>query len=107
MRFYTKTHQHYCGIDLHAKTMYLCLLDREGQILLPKNLRSRTEAFLEAVAPFRDDLVVTVECIFTWYWLADLLDGMIARGRVSTRCSAAECRSRHLRLLNSRQSEIS
>jgi len=26
MRFYTKTHQHYCGIDLHAKTMYLCIL---------------------------------------------------------------------------------
>ncbi len=35
MRFYTKTHTHYCGIDLHAKTMYLCILDREGQILLP------------------------------------------------------------------------
>jgi transposase len=24
------------------------------------------------VAPYRDDLVVSVECIFTWYWLADL-----------------------------------
>jgi hypothetical protein len=23
MRFYTKTHQHYCGIDLHAKTMHV------------------------------------------------------------------------------------
>ena len=47
------------------------ILDREGQILLQRNLRSRPEAFLEAVAPFRDDLVVAVECIFTWYWLAD------------------------------------
>ena len=72
MRFYTKPHQHYCGIDLHAKTMYLCILDREGQIVFHKNLRSRPEAFLEAVAPFRADLVVAVECIFTWYWLADL-----------------------------------
>jgi hypothetical protein len=26
MRFYTKNHAHYCGIDLHAKTMYLCTL---------------------------------------------------------------------------------
>src|SRR5262249_6506604 len=25
-----------------------------------------------AVAPYREDLVVCVECIFTWYWLADL-----------------------------------
>jgi hypothetical protein len=72
MRFYTKTHAHYCGIDLHAKTMYLCIMDREGQILLHKNMSSRPETFLDAVAPFREDLVVAVECIFTWYWLADL-----------------------------------
>ncbi len=72
MRFYTKPHQHYCGIDLHAETMYLCILDREGQIPLQKNLRSRPGAFLEAVAPFRDDLVVAVECTFTRYWLTDL-----------------------------------
>jgi transposase len=72
MRFYTETHRHNCGIDLHAKTMYICILDREGQVLLHKNLKSRPEAFLEAVAPYRDDLAVAVECIFTWYWLADL-----------------------------------
>ena len=30
------------------------------------------EPFLEAIAPYRHDLVVGVECIFTWYWLADL-----------------------------------
>jgi len=72
MRFYTKTHTHCCGIDLHAKTMYLCILDRDGQIVLHKNMKSRPEAFLAAVEPFREDLVVAVECIFTWYWLADL-----------------------------------
>ena len=72
MRFYTNTHKHYCGIDLHAKTMYLCILDRDGTILLHKNMRSRPADFLAAVEPFREDLVVAVECIFTWYWLADL-----------------------------------
>ena len=29
-------------------------------------------AFLAAVAPYRDGLAVTVECMFAWYWLADL-----------------------------------
>jgi transposase len=72
MRFYTKNHAHYCGIDLHAKTMYLCIFDKDGQIVLHKNMKSRPEAFLSAVEPFREDLVVAVECIFTWYWLADL-----------------------------------
>ena len=72
MRFYTQSHAHYCGIDLHAKTMYLCILDREGEVVLHQNLRSRPEPFLAAVAPYREDLVVACECIFTWYWLADL-----------------------------------
>jgi transposase len=30
------------------------------------------DPFLSAIAPFREDVVVAVECIFTWYWLADL-----------------------------------
>lgn len=41
-------------------------------MLLHRNLPSSPEAFLEAVAPFREELVVAAECIFTWYWLADL-----------------------------------
>jgi hypothetical protein len=27
MRFYTQAHTYYCGIDLHARWMYLCVLD--------------------------------------------------------------------------------
>jgi transposase len=52
--------------------MYLCVLDAEGRILLHRNFKTEPDAFLSAVAPYRDDLVVAVECIFTWYWLADL-----------------------------------
>jgi hypothetical protein len=72
MRFYNGQHRHWCGIDLHAKTMYLCLLDRDGQVLVHRNLPSNPDAFLAVIAPYRDDLVVAAECIFTWYWLADL-----------------------------------
>ncbi len=72
MRFYTKQHRFYCGVDLHARSMYLCILDRDGNVLLHKNLRANPDAFLKAVAEYREDLVVAVECIFTWYWLADL-----------------------------------
>jgi transposase len=72
MRFYTQQHQHYCGIDLHARQMYLCILDAEGKVRLSRNLECTAQAFLTAVKPFRDDLVVAVECMFTWYWLADL-----------------------------------
>jgi transposase len=72
MRFYTKQHKAYCGIDLHARSMYMCILSQDGVILLHRNMKTSPEMFLKAIAPYREDLVVCVECIFTWYWLADL-----------------------------------
>src|SRR3972149_308907 len=69
MRFYNGQHRHYCGIDLHVKTMYVCILDAAGQVLLHRNVKASPEAFLEAIAPYREDLVVAAECMFTWYWL--------------------------------------
>lgn len=74
MRFYTRTHQHYCGIDLHARSMYVCVLDREGAVLVSKNIAAAPEPFLELLAPYREDLAVAAECMFTWYWLADLCE---------------------------------
>ena len=60
MRFYTKQHRHYCGIDLHARSMCLCILDQAGEVLLHKNFRVNPEAFLKAVANYREDPVVAV-----------------------------------------------
>jgi transposase len=72
MRFYNGQHRFYCGIDLHARTMHLCVLDHVGEVVFDRNLACRPESFLRAVAPFRDGLVVGAECMFAWYWLADL-----------------------------------
>jgi transposase len=72
MRFYNRPHTYYCGIDLHVKTMYVCILDGAGQVLVHRNVPSTPAAFLGAVAPYRDGLVVAAECMFTWYWLADV-----------------------------------
>jgi transposase len=72
MRFYTNQHKFYCGIDLHAKTMYLCILNADGEIVLHRNIKSNPEVFLKTIAPYREDIVVGVECMFVWYWVADL-----------------------------------
>ena len=72
MRFYTQQHDFYCGIDLHARSMYLCILDRDGKIVLHRNMPCSPEHLLRAIAPFRGNLVVGVECIFCWYWIADV-----------------------------------
>ena len=72
MRFYTTQHQFYCGIDLHARSMYVCILSQDGAIVLHRNMPAAPDPFLKAVAPYREGLVVAVACLFTWYWLADL-----------------------------------
>jgi hypothetical protein len=34
MRFYTKQHRFYCGIDLHARLLAVCIVDQAGAIVL-------------------------------------------------------------------------
>jgi transposase len=72
MRFYNKQHNFYCGIDLHADAMYVCVLDATGETVVHKNLPTKPKSFLRLIKPYRDGLVVGCECMFTWYWLADL-----------------------------------
>jgi hypothetical protein len=46
--------------------MYLCVLHQEGEVLLPRNMQAAPEPFLQAIAPYREELVVGVEGLFTW-----------------------------------------
>ena len=66
MRFYINHHQFYCGIALHARSMYVCILSHDGEILLHRHMNAAPEPCLKAVAPSREGLVVAVECMFTW-----------------------------------------
>ena len=72
MRFYTKQHKFYCGIDLHTKKMYVCIINNAGEILLHRNMKTDRNIFLKVIEPYQEDVVVAVECMFTWYWIADL-----------------------------------
>lgn len=72
MKYYTSTTEFNCGIDLHARQMYVCLMDRSGKKLVHTNIRHNDfNFFLKLVAPYRHDLTVCAECMFGWYWLAD------------------------------------
>jgi transposase len=61
----------YAGVDLHARTLFLAVLDHLGHERYARNLPAAPEPFLRAVEPFRDGLVVGCECMHCWYWLAD------------------------------------
>jgi transposase len=72
MRFYNQSHQFYCGIDLHARLLAVCVLDQAGAIVLETEIPADKGLLLDTLAPFRPDVVVAVECLFAWYWVADL-----------------------------------
>ncbi len=52
MRFYTHEHQHYCGVDLHVRSMYVYILDQRDNVILHKNMPACPEPFLTAIAQF-------------------------------------------------------
>jgi transposase len=52
--------------------MYVCIVDQAGKKLVHQDVAANPKAFLKVIAPYRDDIAVCVECMFTWYWLADL-----------------------------------
>jgi len=72
MRYYTGQHQYYCGVDLHARTLYVCIVNQADEVVYHREIPAKAEVFLEKLEPYREDVVVCVECMFTWYWVADL-----------------------------------
>ena len=49
MRFYNQQHPFYCGIDLHTRKMYCCIVDQAGQVLVHRNLQTRPDHFLNLI----------------------------------------------------------
>ncbi len=71
MRFSSGQHQFYCGVDLHTRTLSVCVLDSSGAIALEATLPPEPDQLLAALAPFRDGLVV---CCSAWILLMSRAD---------------------------------
>src|SRR5450432_898321 len=71
---YNTQHQFYCGVDLHARSMFVHILDQKGKTVFEGDLPADPDEFLHAIKPFRKNIVVGCECMFAWYWLADLCE---------------------------------
>jgi len=74
MRTYNTPHAYYCGVDLHARTLFVHVLDHTGTTRLEQELPASPAPLLDALGPYREGLVVGCECMFAWYWLADLCE---------------------------------
>jgi hypothetical protein len=70
MKFYTKNHRYYGGIDLHTKNLSVCLLNQKGTSVVHKNIKAKPQALMSLIKPFLEDRVIGVEGLFSWYWVA-------------------------------------
>ena len=71
METYPINAQFYCGIDMHARNSYLCVMNSTGDILLRRNISNNFEVFKQFMQPFLPDLAVGVESTYNYYWLLD------------------------------------
>lgn len=73
MKFYIGHKQFYCGVDLHARSMYICIIDKERNVLMHRKIKNQhTALFLKILKQYKNNIVVAAESSFAWYWLADL-----------------------------------
>jgi hypothetical protein len=52
MKFYTTQHPYYCGIDLHVRSLYVCILDAAGETILHREIKALPENLLNLLTPY-------------------------------------------------------
>ncbi len=74
MNFYNTLHPYYCGIDLHARSLYVCIINQAGETVFHKEVPADPDALRYALEPYIGDIVVDVECMHCWYWVSDFCE---------------------------------
>lgn len=101
----------YCGIDLHARSSQVCVIDEAGEVQLNRKVPNRLEGIVSELEAFDAPVSVAVESTFNWYWLVDGLQdaghdvhlghplkiAMITRAKVKTDRRDAHTLARLLR----------
>ncbi len=71
MQFYTKNHPYYCSIDLHTRSLYVCIINHDGEICIHREIKASPEHLMRILEPYIGNIIVGVECMHCWYWVAD------------------------------------
>jgi transposase len=71
MEFLHIKKQYYCGIDLHADVIYVCVVSKAGKVVFHHEIPTDFSRLLEHLKPYLSSIAVCAESTFNWYWLAD------------------------------------
>ncbi|MCP5005581.1 MAG: IS110 family transposase [Planctomycetes bacterium] len=76
MNFYNILHPYYCGIDLHARSLYVCIINQTGETVFHKEVPADPDALRYALESYIGNIVVGVECMHCWYWVSDFCEDL-------------------------------
>lgn len=62
---------YYCGVDMHSRTSYICILNQTGEIEYKRNINNNFQTFKQNIAPFLPQVAIGCESTYNYYWLAD------------------------------------
>lgn len=71
MEFVRAKTKYVCGIDLHADVMYVCVLDKNGNVKFHHEIPTDFARLLKHLEEYLPSVSVCAESTFNWYWLAD------------------------------------
>lgn len=76
MNFYNHTHPYYCGIDLHARSLYVCIIDQAGDTCVHQEIPANPAKLKHLLNPYIGNIIVGVECMHCWYWVSDFCEDL-------------------------------
>lgn len=60
---------------MHARSLYVCIIDAQGNTLLHKEIPAHPEPLYQLLQPYLDNIIVIgVKYMHCWYWLADFCE---------------------------------
>jgi predicted NBD/HSP70 family sugar kinase len=62
--YYNVSTKYVCGIDLHAKNMTACVMDKDGKILKKKTIPCQVQSVMDFLSPWGKDISVGVESTY-------------------------------------------
>jgi transposase len=71
MRLASINKKYYCGIDLHAKNIMVCVQSKSGKVILHEEIPSKMDLLIKLLKRYLNDIAIGCESTFNWYWLAD------------------------------------
>ena len=71
MELATINTEYVCGVDLHSRAMYICVMDQKGNIKLHRNISNDFQLFKSLIEDYNGNISVGCESMHSYYSMAD------------------------------------